>query len=119
MAKAMKAIKAMKARRPLRAPPATVSSIVALITQLSLQKVDRVIDDLFAVACAELKKNGKCNFINMVRLVLKPSAAAREGINPFTKKPCFFKPKPLQVSCFALRKFKLRLADELECCWLR
>ena len=81
--------------------------------------MDRVIAALFAVACAELKKNGRCNFINMVRLVYKPSRAVREGINPFTKEPCVFKPKPPRVSCFALRKFKLRLADELECCWLR
>ena len=108
-----KAMKAMKKNKP------TVSEFVSLITQLSIQKVDRVIDALFAVACAELKKNGKCNFINMVRLVLKPPVAAREGINPFTKKPCVFKPKPLRVSAFTLRKFKLRLADELECRWLR
>ena len=95
MAKAMKAIKARKARRwwSLCATPATVTHTVAIITQLSVQKVDRVIDALFAVACAGLKKNGKCNFTNMVRLVLKPPVAARDGINPFTKKPCVFKPK--------------------------
>ena len=55
----------------------------------------------------------------MVRLVLKPPVAARQGIHPYTKKPIVFKRKPLRVSCFALRKFKMRLADELECSWLR
>ena len=103
----------------MRARPASVSTIVSLITQLSIQKVDAVIQSLFAVACAELKKNGKCNFINMVRLVWVPGRAVKEGINPFTKQPCVFKPKASRCKAFALRKFKLRLADELECAWLR
>ena len=87
----------MKAR-PLRARRASTTDLVSLITQLSIQKVDTVIQSLFAVACAELKKNGTCNFISMVRLRLKKNGTCK---------------------AFALRKFKLRLADELRCHWLR
>ena len=103
----------------MRARPAKVAVVCSAMTMLSVQQVDKVIDALFAVACAELKKNGKCNFINMVRLVLKPPLPARYRLAPFTKKPSFFKPKQRQVRCFTLRKFKLGLADELQCHWLR
>ena len=91
----------------------------AEFTGLGIRQCQRVIDALFAVACDELKKNGKCNFINMVRIQLKPAVAARQGINPFTKQQCMLKAKPRRVTCFALRKLKRCLADELGCHWLR
>ena len=90
-----------------------------MLTGLGKQQSQRVVDALFAVAFDELKKHGKCNFINMVRMKLKPPVAARMGIHPFTKKPFMMKPKPLRVSCFAQRKLKRCLADALECHWLR
>ena len=89
--------------------------VSGIVQTISVNEAQRVIDSLFAVACAELKKFGKFNFINMVRLVLKPAVPARYGLAPFTKKQSFFKPKPPQVRCFTLRRFKLRLGDELEC----
>ena len=96
-----------------------VTQRVSVMTMLSRKQVVGVIDALFAVACAELKKNGKFNFISMVRMALKPARAAKEGINPFTKEPCVFKAKKATIKGFTMRKFKLVLADELECHWLR
>ena len=105
--------KAMKARRW------TVTQEVSFVTTLTDKQVDGVIDALFDVACAELKKNGNFNFINMVRLKVKPATAAKEGFHPITKAPIMIKAKRPSIRGYTMRKFKLALADELECRWIR
>ena len=44
----------------------------------------------------QMKKSGKFNLAGILKLKLKvrPAMKAREGKNPFTKKPCVFKAKP-------------------------
>ena len=105
--------KAMKARRW------TVTQEVSFVTTLTDKQVDGVIDALFDVACAELKKNGNFNFINMVRLKFKPTTAAKEGFHPITKAPIMIKAERPSIRGYTMRKFKLALADELECRWIR
>ena len=84
MPKAMKARCA--ARRQWGRPRAqTVRMQVSLRTMLMYKQVDGVIDALFDVACAELKKNGNFNFINMVRLKGRPATPAKEGFHPIMK----------------------------------
>jgi len=118
MSKAMKARCA--ARRQWGRPrPLTVRMQISFLTMLTHKQVDGVIDALFDVACAELKKNGHFNFINMVRLKFKPAQVAKEGFHPITKAPITIKAKNPIIKGFTMRKFKLALASELECRWIR
>ena len=43
----------------------------------------------------------------------------KEGFHPFTKAPIMIKAKPPIIKGFTMRKFKLALASELECHWIR
>ena len=93
--------KAMKARRwPARPRPLTVKLLdrmeVSLMMRLTHTEVDGVIDALFDVACAELKKNGNFKLAGMLNLKLKkkPATPAKKGINPFTKELSVFNAKP-------------------------
>ena len=97
----------------------TVPMQVSLLTMLTHKKVDGVIDALFNVACAELKKHNSFNFINMVKLKLKPATLAKEGFHPITKATIVIKAKHPVIKGRVMRKFKLALASELECRWIR
>ena len=90
-----------------------------LLTKLTLKKMEGVIDALFNVACAELKKHNSFNFVNMVKLKLKPATLAKEGFHPTSKVPIVTRAKHLVIKGRVTRKFKLALANELECCWIR
>merc|ERR1711868_199026 len=87
-----------------------VISSVAETNGLKNKQVKGVIDALFAVACAEIKKNGSFKLAGMLNLKLKkkPATPAKKGINPFTKEPCVFKAKPASktVRALAMKKFK-------------
>ena len=120
MAKAMKASGTAKKRQCRGKPrPLPVTEQISFVTGLSYKQVDGVINALFNVACAELKKNNIFNFIMMVKLKFKPATPAKEGFHPFTKAPIMIKAKPPIIKGFTMRKFKLALVSELECHWIR
>ena len=77
---------------------------------VSTKQVEAVMDALFNVACAELKKNGMFTLAGWFRLKLKKQPATEEkwGINPVTKKPLLLKSKPAsnRVRAFAMAKLK-------------
>lgn len=99
--------------------PRRVIKTVAAMTVLSDRQVERVIDSLFSFAINELKKNGHFKFIGMLRLKMRPPTPARLAFSRLHNKVIACKPKKAQVKAFAMRKLKLRLAEELECRWLR
>ena len=120
MPKAMKASGTAKKRQCRGKPrPLPETEQISLVTGLSYKQVNGVINALFDVACAELKKNGSIKFINMVRLKFKPATSAKEGFHPFTKAPMMIKNKPPIIKGFTMGKFKLALASELEFRWIR
>merc|ERR1712071_504059 len=109
MAPAMKA-SAMKSSGALTQTQVIAS--VAETNELKNKQVKGVIDALFAVACAEIKKNGNfklAGFLNL-KLKKKPATPAKKGINPFTKEPCVFKAKPASKTVRALAMKKLKEA---------
>merc|ERR1712028_136517 len=111
MAPAMKAMKA--AKKSGGALTATqVMASVAGTTGLKPKQAKGVVEALFAVACAEIKKNGSFKIAGMLNLKLKKKAAspAKKGINPFTKEPCVFKAKPASKTVKALAMKKLKVA---------
>ena len=59
------------------------------------------------------------NFVNMVKLKLKPATLAKEGFHPTSKVPIVIRAKHLVIKGRVTRKFKLALANELECRWIR
>merc|ERR1711991_876160 len=87
-----------------------VAASVAETNGLKPKEVKGVIEALFAVAAAEIKKNGSFKLAGMLNLKLKkkPATPAKKGINPFTKEPCVFKAKPASktVRCLAMKKLK-------------
>ena len=89
------------------------------MTVLSDRQVAGVIDSLFSFAINELKENGHFKFIGMLRLKLRPPTPARLAFSRLHNKVIACKPKKAQVKAFAMRKLKLRLAETLECRWLR
>merc|ERR1712224_858650 len=109
MAPAMGAMKA----RAMKSGALTQSQVIASVAEtngLKNKQVKGVIDALFGVATAEIKKNGAFAMAGMLKLKLKkkPATPAKKGINPFTKEPCVFKAKPASktVRAFALAKLK-------------
>ena len=71
----------------------TQSQVIASVAEtngLKNKQVKGVVDALFGVACAEIKKNGNFKLAGMLNLKLKkkPATPAKKGINPFTKEPC-------------------------------
>merc|ERR1712149_113826 len=101
------AMKAMKARAAMKSGVLTQSQVVASVAEtngLKNKQVKGVIDALFAVACAEIKKHGNFKLAGMLNLKLKkkPATPAKKGINPFTKEPCVFKAKPASKTVRAL-----------------
>merc|ERR1711862_503558 len=113
MAPAMKAMKAMKAKAAMKSGVLTQTGVIASVAEtngLKNKQVKGVIDALFAVACAEIKKNGNFKLAGMLNLKLKkkPATPAKKGINPFTKEPCVFKAKPASKTVRALPMKKLK-----------
>merc|ERR1712228_852785 len=93
------AMKAMKAKAAMKSGALTQTQVIASVAEtngLKNKQVKGVVDALFGVACAEIKKNGNFKLAGMLNLKLKKKAAtpAKKGINPFTKEPCVFKAKP-------------------------
>merc|ERR1712178_498531 len=89
-----------------------VIASVAETNGLKGKQVKGVIEALFAVACAEIKKNGSFKLAGMLNLKLKkkPATPAKKGVNPFTKEPCVFKAKPASKTVRALAMKKLKEA---------
>jgi nucleoid DNA-binding protein len=114
MAPAMKAMKAMKARA-MKSGVLTQTQVISSVAEtngLKGKQVKGVIEALFAVACAEIKKNGNFKLAGMLNLKLKkkPATPAKKGVNPFTKEPCVFKAKPASKTVRALARKKLKEA---------
>merc|ERR1712127_299105 len=114
MAPAMKA-KATKAAAMKSSGALTQTQVIASVAEtneLKNKQVKGVIDALFAVACAEIKKNGNFKFAGFLNLKLKKKLAspAKKGINSFTKEPCVFKAKPASKTVKALAMKKLKVA---------
>jgi len=109
MAPAMKAMKAKAMKSGVLTQTQVISS-VAETNGLKGKQVKGVIEALFGVACAEIKKNGNFKLAGMLNLKLKkkPASPAKKGINPFTKEPCVFKAKPASKTVRALA-----ITDEL------
>merc|ERR1712226_1671918 len=109
------AMKAMKAKAAMKSGVLTQTGVIASVAEtngLKNKQVKGVIDALFAVACAEIKKNGNFKLAGMLNLKLKKKSAtpAKKGINPFTKEPCVFKAKPASKTVKALAMKKLKEA---------
>merc|ERR1712071_549593 len=111
MAPAMKAMKA----KAMKSGALTQTQVIASVAEtngLKNKQVKGVVESLFGVACAEIKKNGNFKLAGMFNLKLKKTAtaAAKKGINPFTKEPCVFKAKPASKTVRALAMKKLKEA---------
>ena len=86
---------------------------IADITCLSKKDINCMLDALFEVVAAHLKKRGGSGEFTLpniakFRVVSKPATKARKGINPFTGEPMMFKAKPARniVKVRALKKVK-------------
>ena len=71
--------------------------------------VKAVIRNYMELSASELKKKGSFKIGGYMELKLKkqPARPCRKGVNPVTKEPCVFKPKPasMTVHTCALKKF--------------
>merc|ERR1711939_1231879 len=104
-----------KAKSAMKSGVLTQSQVIASVAGtngLKNKQVKGAIEALFAVACAEIKKNGNFKLAGMLNLKLKkkPATPAKKGINPFTKEPCVFKAKPASKTVRALAMKKLKVA---------
>merc|ERR1711933_342658 len=107
--KAMKAAKVAKGVKPMTATAAYKS--VAESTGLKAKDVKGTVEAMLGVAATQLKKFGAFKIAGALNLKLKqkPATPARKGVNPFTKEPCFFKPKPASKTVKALPMKKLKV----------
>ena len=87
-------------------------------TNLSQMTIVHIIYDLFHIAITELRTHGKHHFIGMVRMKYTPPEPGRQGMHIRTKKVIDIRAKKASLKLFTLRKFKMCLADILECHWL-
>ena len=73
---------------------------VAEKSGLSKKDVNAVLDAVFSIASAQLKKGNEVTLPNLAKLkaVHKPAKPAREGIDPFTKQPKMFAAKPASTA---------------------
>ena len=93
--------------------PMTQTQQLAYLSEaynLTKKEVGLVIDGLFTIIGAHLKKTGLINLAGLMKIYLVKKAAtkAREGINPLTGKPTIFKAKPARkvVRIRPLKKLK-------------
>jgi DNA-binding protein HU-beta len=79
---------------------ALVNTVVEETGDVSRKQVKAILDTLADVAYRELKKNGIFTMPGFAkfRVIKKPATKARQGINPFTKKPMTFAAKPASKS---------------------
>jgi nucleoid DNA-binding protein len=78
MAPAMKAVKAMKAKAAMKSGVLTQTRVIASVAEtngLKNKQVTGVIEALFAVACAEIKKIGNFKLAGSLNLKLKKKPA--------------------------------------------
>merc|ERR1719444_48712 len=100
----------MKAKSAGGLSAAGAYSTVSETLGLKPKEVKAAIEGLYAVAAADLKKNGKVKigaYLNL-KLKVKPATPARKGVNPFTKEPCVFKAKAASKTVKALPMKKLK-----------
>ena len=90
-----------------------IATAIADMTCVSKKDVNCILDALFEVIAAHLKKRsgpGEFTLPNVAkfRLINKPATRAREGINPFTGEKMMFAAKPARniVKIKALKKIK-------------
>lgn len=90
-----------------------ITGAIAECTCVSKKDANNMIDALFEVIVAHLKKrSGPGEFtlpgVAKFKVVNKPATKAREGINPFTGEPTTFAAKPARniVKVRALKKIK-------------
>ena len=88
----------MKAKAMKSGGVLTQTQVIASVAEtngLKNNQVKDVVDALFGVACAEIKKNGNFKLAGVLNLNLKrrPAKPAKKGINPLTKEPCVSKGK--------------------------
>ncbi|MBU0744425.1 MAG: HU family DNA-binding protein [Gammaproteobacteria bacterium] len=90
-----------------------ISTAIADITGLSKKDANGMIDALFEIISAHLKKRGgpgEFTFPNVAkfRVINKPATKSRQGINPFTGESMVFAAKPARniVKIRALKKIK-------------
>ena len=93
--------------------PMTQTQQLAYLSEasnLTKKEVRLVIDGLFTIIGAHLKKTGLINLAGLMKIYLVKKAAtkAREGINPLTGKSTIFKAKPARkvVRIRPLKKLK-------------
>ena len=120
MAPAMKALKQAAGATGLTASAAFTK--VAETTELKQKAVKAVVTNYLQLAATELK-NGKFKLGGVLNMKLKkkPAKAARKGVNPFTKEPCFFKAKPASktVRVLPMKKFEEMVSSFIFPKWLR
>lgn len=90
-----------------------IAGAIADMTCLSKKDANSVLDALFEVISAHLKKKGGPGEFTLpniakFRVINKPATKARQGINPFTGEPMMFAAKPARniVKIRALKKVK-------------
>ena len=90
-----------------------IVSTIANCTCVSKKDVGKVMDGLFEIIAAHLRKrNGVGEFtlpnVAKFKIINKPATKARQGINPFTGKNMTFAAKPARnlVKVRALKKIK-------------
>lgn len=90
-----------------------IAGTIASMICLSKKNVNGVLDALFEVVAAHLKKRGGPGEFTLpnvakFRVINKPATKARQGINPFTGESMLFAAKPSRniVKIRALKKIK-------------
>lgn len=85
-------------------------SALALKCGLNRKQVEQVLDELFQLMIAELKRRQSFVFSGMIKMLVVKKAAKpeREGVNPFTGEKIKFKAKPSTqvVKMRALKRLK-------------
>lgn len=117
-----KAAKIVKCKKPCVALPlkvtkpynkSQIAGAISGITCVSKKDAAGMIDALFEVISAHLKKRGGPGEFTLpnvakFRVINKPATKAREGVNPFTGETMMFAAKPARnvVKIRALKKIK-------------
>lgn len=89
-----------------------ITKTIADMAGISKKDAGSMLDALFEIIMAHLKKSGPGEFtlpgVAKFRVINKPATKAREGVNPFTGEPMVFAAKPARnvVKVRALKKIK-------------
>jgi nucleoid DNA-binding protein len=116
-----KVVKKVKCDKPCRGPlkvskpfnKSQISTAVSEMICLSKKDANGMLDALFEVIAAHLRKRGGPGEFTLpnvakFRVINKPATKARQGINPFTGESMMFAAKPARniVKIRALKKIK-------------